>query len=168
MPTIWLCGGFGWPAALPRSRFEVRRSTFSFRPRWAQSSPRRVSGETPVSGRGNCDETRIAPIGRKGSGPALAGRQSQASCKSVASVSGGGPMAVRCGSGGGPMWVAQGPDSTPLTTLVFWLWASLSAPRVDGAGATPASPPCGSRKPLALNDLWAYHWQQVRRTLHFH
>src|ERR1039457_4548063 len=28
MPTIWLCGGFGWLAALPRSRFEVRGSSF--------------------------------------------------------------------------------------------------------------------------------------------
>src|ERR1039458_4883263 len=28
MPTIWLWGGFGWLAALPRSRFEVRGSSF--------------------------------------------------------------------------------------------------------------------------------------------
>jgi hypothetical protein len=35
-------------------------------------------------------------------------------------------------------------------------------------GAGPASPPCGLRKPLALKHLWAYHWRQVRRTLHFH
>ena len=32
MPTIWLWGGFGWLAALSRSRFGVRRSTFSLRP----------------------------------------------------------------------------------------------------------------------------------------
>src|ERR1035438_480400 len=32
MPTIWLCGGFGWLAALPRSRFEVRRSRFDVQP----------------------------------------------------------------------------------------------------------------------------------------
>src|ERR1039457_1422544 len=32
MPTIWLCGGFGWLAALPRSRFEVRRSRFDIQP----------------------------------------------------------------------------------------------------------------------------------------
>src|ERR1035437_5494234 len=32
MPTIWLWGGFGWLAALPCSRFEVQRSTFSLRP----------------------------------------------------------------------------------------------------------------------------------------
>src|ERR1035438_652642 len=32
MPTIWLCGGFGWLAALPRSRFEVRRSSFDVQP----------------------------------------------------------------------------------------------------------------------------------------
>src|ERR1017187_7382783 len=35
-------------------------------------------------------------------------------------------------------------------------------------GAGPASPPCGLRKLLALKDLWAYHWRQVRRTLRFH
>ena len=32
MPTIWLWGGFGWLAALPRSRFEVRRSRFDVQP----------------------------------------------------------------------------------------------------------------------------------------
>src|ERR1019366_1216194 len=32
MPTIWLCGGFGWLATLPRSRFEVRRSSFDVQP----------------------------------------------------------------------------------------------------------------------------------------
>ena len=32
MPTIWLWGGFGWLAALPRSRFEVRRSSFDVQP----------------------------------------------------------------------------------------------------------------------------------------
>src|ERR1035441_10278260 len=32
MPSIWLCGGFGWLAALPRSRFEVRRSRFDVQP----------------------------------------------------------------------------------------------------------------------------------------
>jgi hypothetical protein len=102
------------------------------------ASLRRVSGESPVSGWGNCDETRIAPIGTKGSGPASAGRQSQSSCKSVASVSGAGPVAVRCGSGGGPMWIAQDSVSTQLTTLTFWLCAPLSAPCVNGAAPTQA------------------------------
>src|ERR1017187_4998962 len=32
MPTIWPWGGFGWLAALPRSRFEVRRSRFDVQP----------------------------------------------------------------------------------------------------------------------------------------
>src|ERR1017187_5284208 len=32
MPIIWLWGGFGWLAALPRSRFEVRRSRFDVQP----------------------------------------------------------------------------------------------------------------------------------------
>ena len=36
------------------------------------------------------------------------------------------------------MWIAQGSDSTPLTTLTFWLWASLSAPCVDGAAPAQA------------------------------
>src|ERR1035437_3922238 len=139
MPSIWLWGGFGWLAAIPRSRFEVRRSTFDVQlpppvgSKFSTASVRRVSGEAPVSGWGNCDETRIAPIGTEGSGPALAGRQSQASCKSVASVSGGGAMAVRCWSGGGPMWVAQASDTTPLTTLKLYSWMTLSAPCVDGA-----------------------------------
>jgi len=74
-----------------------------------------------MSGWGKCDETRIAPIGTKGSGPALSGQQSQALCKSVASVSGGGQGAVRYWSGGGPMWIVQGPDIKPLAELVICL-----------------------------------------------
>ena len=62
-----------------------------------------------------------APIGTKGSGPTLAGRQSQASCKSVASVSGGDPEAVRYWSGGGPMWITQIPDIKLLAELVICL-----------------------------------------------
>jgi hypothetical protein len=55
MPSICLLYGFAValgglrPFLVQGSKFEVRRSTFSFRPRWAQSSPRRVSGETPLS-----------------------------------------------------------------------------------------------------------------------
>jgi hypothetical protein len=142
MPSIWLCVGFGWLAPLLRSRFEVRSSTFDVQlpppvgSKFSTARVRRVSGKTPVLGWGNCDETRIAPIGTEGSGPALAGRPYQASCKSVASVSGGGPVAVGCWSGGGPMWVAQASDSTPLTTLKLYPCMTLSAPCVDGA--TPA------------------------------
>ena len=40
-------------------------------------------------------ETRMAPIGTEGSGLALVGPQSHASCKSVASVSGGSPRQTR-------------------------------------------------------------------------
>ena len=36
------------------------------------------------------------------------------------------------------MWIAQDPDKTPLTTLTFWLWASSSAPCVDGAAPAQA------------------------------
>src|ERR1035441_6425100 len=32
MPPIWLCGGFRWLAALPRSRFEIRGSRFDVQP----------------------------------------------------------------------------------------------------------------------------------------
>src|ERR1039457_4179856 len=32
MPTIWLWGGFGWLAALPRSWFKGRRSSFDVQP----------------------------------------------------------------------------------------------------------------------------------------
>src|ERR1035441_3058732 len=74
----------------------------------------------------------------KGSGPALAGRQSQALCKSAASVSGGGQGAVRYWSGGGPMWIAQIPDIKPLAELVICLLVLLSAPCIDGAGTAQA------------------------------
>ena len=46
MPTIWLWGGFGWLAALPRSRFEVRRSRFDIQPPAGTSN-----GEKPPAAR---------------------------------------------------------------------------------------------------------------------
>src|ERR1035438_7085484 len=111
MPTIWLCGGFGWLAALPGSKFEVRRSTFDVQPpplvgsMLSTARIRRVSGDTP---------------------------------RQQARRYGGSREAVRRGSGGGPMWIAQDCVSTPLRTLTFWLWESLSAPCVDGAAPAQA------------------------------
>src|ERR1019366_8171024 len=105
MPTIWLCGGFGWLAALPGSKFKVRGSTFDVR------------------------RSASAPCGLNviyGAYPAHVRRDSHESPRQQARRYGGSREAVRCGSGGGPMWIAQDSDSTPLTTLTFWLWASLS------------------------------------------
>ena len=66
--------------------------------RGSPGSPKVVYGEAAAWGRGKRDETRIAPISTEGSSPALVKRQTHASCKSVASVSGGGLGAVPCGS----------------------------------------------------------------------
>ena len=49
----------------------------------ATARVRRVSGETPVWVWGKRDETRITRISTEGSDPALVGRQSHGSCKSV-------------------------------------------------------------------------------------
>src|ERR1035441_723004 len=46
MPTIWLWGGFGWLAALPRSRFKVRRSRFDVQPPTGTSN----EGNPPAAG----------------------------------------------------------------------------------------------------------------------
>src|ERR1035441_78101 len=71
-------------------------------------------------------------------GTALVRRQSHASCKSVASVFGGGPGLVRCWSVGGLMWIAPSSDIKRLATLAIWLWMRLSAPCIDGAAPAQA------------------------------
>jgi hypothetical protein len=60
-----------------------------------QNAEGRMQKKRPGDGEGRSDETRIAPIGTEGSSPALVRRQSDASCKSVVSVSGSGPVLVR-------------------------------------------------------------------------
>src|ERR1035437_3418986 len=57
------------PFLVQSSRFDVQRSTFSLRPRWAQSSLRRVSGETPMSLPGSKPDGMGAAARRSGVGP---------------------------------------------------------------------------------------------------
>src|ERR1035441_6398369 len=59
------------------------------------------------------------------------------------------------------MWIAQDSVSTPLRTLTLALGVPICTVRGRRSpGAGSASPACGLRKPLALKDLWAYHWRQ--------
>src|ERR1035437_4026549 len=73
-----------------------------------------------------------------GAYPARVRRDSHESPRQQARRYGGSREAVRRGSGGDPMWIVQCSVSTPLTTLISWLWASLSAPCVDSAARSEA------------------------------
>ena len=52
------------------------------------------------------------------------------------------------------MWIVQGPKNTPLTTLTLALGVVICTVRGrHSPDAGPANPPCGLRKPLALERL---------------